>query len=147
MTGLTWARPLRLAALLALCLALVIPAGAIGATTRFTDETRQAFEQQLNKGELQSAVINKKLRSLRITLKSGSLFLYHYERKGEPALVQTLTAKHVPVTVLKKAEAAKELPAKSKKLRLRYIALIIVAVVIVIVGIVLVVNRRRRTRD
>jgi hypothetical protein len=145
MNGLTRASGLALAALAALMLSLSAPlAGALAKTTpQFTKETLQAYEQQLNKGEIKEATFNKKLRSLHIALKDGRLFLYRYPRKGEPKLAEQLKAKHVPVTILKPAQADKEAKAKPAKHKLRYIAGGVLIAVIVIVGIVLLVNRRR----
>jgi ATP-dependent Zn protease len=143
MTGLTRARLLGLAALAALCLALAMPASGLGAATpTYTKETQQEFEKQLKSHDIASVTVNKRLRSLRITLKNGQHFLYHYAKKGEPKLVSELQARHVTVTVLKPAEAAKEVkPAKHK---LRYIAGGILIVVVLIVGVVLLVNRTRQ---
>jgi hypothetical protein len=145
MIGLTRASGLALAALAALTLTLSVPlTGALAATTpQFTKESLQAYEQQLSKGEIKEATFNKKLRSLHIALKNGQLFIYHYPAKGEPKLAEQLKAKHVPVTILKPSQAAKEAKAKPAKHKLRYIAGGVLLLVIVVVGIVLLVNRRR----
>jgi hypothetical protein len=146
MTGLKRLRPLGLLAPLALFAALVLPAaGLAAATPSYIKESQQAYEKQLHGGEIAQATFNKKLRSLHITTKQGTLYLYKYPKKGEPALDKQLTAAHVPVTILKPSEAAKEVkPAKHK---LRYIAGGVVIVVILIVGAVLLVNRRRGNED
>jgi len=143
MTGLKRLRPLGLLAPLALFVVLALPAvGLAAATPTYIHEGQQAFEQQLAKGEIAEGTFNKKLRSLHVKTKQGTLYLYKYAKKGEPALSAKLKAHHVRVTVLKPTEAAKEVkPAKHK---LRYIAGGILIVVIVIVGVVLLVNRRRR---
>ena len=145
MTGLTRTRLLGPAALFVLFLALVLPArGLAAAVPTYTKESKQAYEKQLNSGEIKAATFNKRLRSVRVTLKNGELFLYHYGKKESAKLESALKAKHVTVTVLKPTEAAKEVkPAKHK---LRYIAGGILIVVLLIVGIVLLVNRKR-SRD
>lgn len=142
MTGQKRHRPLGLLVLLALSAALAVPAAGLAATAaRYTDETKQAYEQQLHSGQIAEATFNKKLRSLHVKTRSGELFLYRYPRKGYPPLEAQLRAHHVPVSVLKPSEAAKEV--KPVKHKLRYIAGGILVVVIVIVGVVLLVNRRR----
>ena len=146
MTGLKRLRPLGLLALLALFAALVLPAaGLAAATPTYIKESQQAYEKQLHSGEIAEATFNKKLRSLHIKTKQGNLYLYKYPKKGEPALASQLTAAHIPVTILKPSEAAKE--AKPAKHKLRYIAGGILIVVILIVGVVLLVNRRRGQDD
>src|SRR5471032_784817 len=120
MTGLTRASGLALAAFAALLLSLGAPlAGALAAATpQYTKENQQAFEHQLSKGDIKSATFNKKLRSLHVELKDGSLFLYRYPKKGEPKLAAQLKAKHVLTTILKPSEAAKEAKAKRAKHKL-----------------------------
>jgi hypothetical protein len=149
MTGLKRVRPLCLIVSVVLLAALALPAAGIAAasTQTYTEENQQAFESQLQKGEIATAVFNRKVRSLRITTKNGQYFLYHYPKKGSPALESALTAKHVTFTVLKKAEAEKEVKKKSTKHKLRYIVGGIAIVVILIVGVVLLVNRRRKSAE
>jgi hypothetical protein len=146
MTGTMRARLLSPAALLALWLALALPSLALAAATpTYTKESQQAYQKQLAAGQIASATFNKRLRSLRLTLKSGEHVLYRYPKHQSKALQSALEAKHVPVTILKPAEAAKEVkPAKHK---LRYIAGGVVILGIVIVGAVLLVNRRRAARE
>ena len=150
MTGLTQARAFALAAIAVLCALLATPAlaGAEGTSApKYVDESRQAYEQQLHKGEIASATFNRKIRSLRLTLKNGQYVLYHYPKAGAPPLESALRAKGVPVKILTSAEAKKEVH-KHHRIRLRYIAGGILILVIVVVGIVLLVNfRRRRTAD
>ncbi len=142
MTRLTRASGLAVAACVALMMLLSAPlAGA--ATPRFTKESKEAYEQQLNKGEIKEGTFNKKLRNLHIELESGQLFLYHYGKKESKKLASDLEKKHVKVTVLSTTAASKEATAKPAKHKLRYIAGGILLAVIVIVGIVLLVNRRR----
>jgi hypothetical protein len=143
MNGLTRAGLFRLAALSVLCLALAMPVAALAAaaTPTYVKESQQAYEAQLAKGEITAAVFNRRLRSLRLTLKNGEHVLYHYPKKGSPALESALKAKHVSFTVLAPADALKEV--SKPKHKLRYIAGGVLILVIVIVGVVLLVNRRR----
>ncbi|MCW2969935.1 MAG: hypothetical protein JWO23_1062 [Solirubrobacterales bacterium] len=129
-----------------LTFALLVPAaGAAEATIAYTHEGVKAFEQQLASGQIRSATFNKRVRSLRVTLKDGRHVLYRYPPKGEPALASQLQAKGVPVTTLKPAEAAKEASKAPVHHKLRYIAGGILIAVIVIVGAVLLFDRRRKT--
>jgi hypothetical protein len=132
------------AALIACSLLLPVAAVAVASPPAYQPESLTAYEQQLAAGQIASVTINKRLRSLRVTLKDGHYVLAKYKRKGEPAAVAALDAKHVPVTVLLPAEAKKEVPKKAGHHRLRYIAAAIVVVVIVIVGAVLYISRKRR---
>jgi hypothetical protein len=146
MTALTRARLLGIAALVTLCLSAAPPAGA--AAPQYTKESQQAYEKQLNAGEIASATFNKRLRSLRLTLRNGQHALYRYPKKGSKPLEEALQAKHVPVTVLKPSEAASE--ARSSKKpghKLRYIAAAVLVVAIVIAGLVALFNRGRRARE
>jgi hypothetical protein len=141
------ARNLLLPALvMALALALMAPlAHAAEATVTFQHETLKAYEQQLSSGQIQSATFNKRVRSMHLTLKDGRHMLVKYAAHEQPKLAAQLEAKHVPVTVKKPAEAAKEASKKPVKHKLRYIAGGILVVVIVVVGAVLLVDRRRKT--
>jgi hypothetical protein len=143
MTGLKRVRPLSLITPVMLLLALALPAAGIAATSSsYTKESQQAYEKQLDGGLIAEGTVNKRLGNLRIKTTNGELFLYHYPKKGEPAVVAALEAHHVKVTVLKPAEAAKEVHPKPVKHKLRYIAGGVVIVVILIVGGVLLFRRR-----
>jgi hypothetical protein len=136
-----------LTTLAVLCLALTAgssSAFAAEATAKYTDESQQAYEQQLAAGEIAEAVFNKRIRSVHLILKNGQHFRYLYPAKGEPAIDAALTKKHVPVTILTPAEAKKEAGKAPAKHKLRYIAGGILIVVIVIVGGVLLWDRRRK---
>ncbi len=145
MTGLKRVRPLCLITSVVLLAALALPVVGFAATTgTYTKESQQAYEKQLDSGVIALGTINKRLGSLRIKTKNGELFLYHYPKKGEPAVVAALEAHHVTVTVLKPSEAAKEIHPKPAKHKLRYIAGGVLIIVILIVGGVLVFRRRGR---
>jgi len=145
MTAPTRARALRLVAGALVCLALVLPAvasAAEGASIHYTDETLRQYEQQLNGGQVESVTINKRLRSLRVTLKNGSHVKARYKAKGEPEQAAKLESKHVPFNILTPAGAeaeAKKVPVHHK---LRYIVGGALLVVIVLVGGVLYYRRR-----
>ncbi len=148
MTVPTPLRQLAVAAL-TLCLVLATPVAGLAATTpEFTEESKQAFEQQLAKGEIASAEFNKRVRSLHIKTKNGTLYLYRYPRKGSPAVESELKAHHVTFTILKPAAAEKEAKSTSKpaKHKIRYIVGGVVLVLIV-VGLVVFFVRRGRMSD
>jgi hypothetical protein len=133
------------------CVALVasaplLPTAVAAAVSppAYQAESLATYEQQLAGGQIASVTVNKRLRSLRVTLKDGSYVLAKYNPKGEPAAVAALEAKHVPVTVLSPTEAKKEVPKKAVHHKLRYVAAAIVIVVIVIVGAVLYISRKRQ---
>ncbi len=124
------------------CVSLLATAIAgAAATPVYQKETLAEYEKQLSGGQIQSVTVNKRVRSLRVTLKDGRYVLAKYKAKGEPAVVAALQAKGVPVTVLSSSEAAKEKPAKHK---LRYIVGGVVIVVLLIVGAVLFIDRKRK---
>jgi hypothetical protein len=134
--------------LLALCFALaLLQPGSAGAaeavTVKYTKESVPTLEGQLARHEVQAAVFNKKIRSIRVTLKNGEHVLVIYPKKQSHAFEAKIKAAHAPYTVLSDANANQELKAKPKHHKIRYIAGGILLVVIIIVGAVLIVNRRR----
>jgi hypothetical protein len=148
---MTATKPLRqlAVAVLTLCLVLATPVAGLAATTpEFTEESKQAFEQQLEKHEVASAEFNKKIRSLHIKTKNGNLYLYRYERKGSPAVESALKAHHVTFTVLTPTAAdkeAKSLP-KHTKHKIRYIVGGVI-LILVVIGLVVFFIRRGRMSD
>jgi hypothetical protein len=126
-----------------LALAFVIPAGAAGVVI-YKKESLKEYEQQLASGQIKAVTINKKLRSLRVTLKDGSYVVAQYPRKGSKKAEAALRAKNVPLTVLKPAEANKEVVKKPVKHKLRYIAGGALVVVIALVVAVVMVDRKRK---
>ena len=66
----------------------------------YQPESFAEFEKQLAAGQVQSVTINKRLRSLRITLKDGRYVLAKYKPKEETKVAAVLTGDHVPVVVL-----------------------------------------------
>jgi hypothetical protein len=132
----------------ALCGVLAMPAsqafGATSATPNYTKESTQAYAQQLASGQIAEAVINKRIRTIRITLKSGEHVKARYQAHEEPKVVAALKAKGVPVRILTPAEAKAEASKSPVHHKLRYIAGGILIAVIVIVGAVLLWDRRRK---
>ena|ERR1017187_10467791 len=133
-------------AALCLTLALLTAAASAGAAeaVHYTKESLAAFERQMNTGQIQAAVFNRKVGSIRLPLKNGEHALVHYPKHDAPPLEAKLKAKHVAVTQLSEAAANKELKEAPKHHKIRYIAGGIVLAVIVVVGAVLLVNRRRQ---
>jgi hypothetical protein len=141
MTGLTRLRSFGPAALLAVCVALALPAEglAAAATPKYTKESQQAYESQLQKGEIAEATVNKFVRSLRLTLKNGDHVLYSYPAKGGPKLEEELKAKGIPVTTL---HGNGHKHKKSAKHTRRYVAIGVV-VIVVLAGVAFLMFRRR----
>jgi hypothetical protein len=140
--------PAKLAVLLVLVSFAALGAPIAGAAAEVATPISYRFEQlaewekQLGEGQVVAVTVNKRLRSLRTTLKNGQHVLAKYKAKGLPKAQAALSAKHVPVTVLTPTEAAKEVKPVHHKLR--YIVGGIVIVVIVIVVAVLLFDRRRK---
>jgi hypothetical protein len=147
MSQLTRASNLALAALCATLAALAAPAGSLAAeSVDYTEESFKVFERQLDGHQVAAATFNKRVRSMRVTLKNGDHKLVTYPPHQASATITKVEAKHVPVTVLTPAQAKAEERKKPVHHKLRYIALAVVVVVIVLVGAFLVF-RRRRERD
>jgi hypothetical protein len=147
MIGPMRASVFRTAALTALCLALALPASGASAaepSVHYTKESPQAYEQQLAAGQIQAAVINRRIGTVRLTLKDGRHYLVHYLSHDEPKVAAALAAKGVPVVVLKPADAKAEAAKVPVHHKLRYIAGGILIVVVIVVGAVLLVDRKRK---
>jgi hypothetical protein len=138
---------------IALCLALLaclslasaaLASGAESTTIKYAPESFATYQQQLAAGKIKAVTINKRVRSLRLTLKDGSYHLAKYNPHEEPKIASDLQAKGVEVTVLQPTEAAKEVKKASVKHKLRYIAGGILVVVVIVVGLVLYVDRKRK---
>jgi hypothetical protein len=137
-------RAVPLALLASLALGLLAPAlsAAEGVQVEYKPESETAFAQQLAGGQVRAVTVNKRIRTLRVTLRNGSYVLARYPAHQEPRVVAQLKAKGVLVTVLGRA-AAEKAAKKPVHHKLRYIAAAILVVVIAIVGAVLLINRRR----
>lgn len=140
-------RPLLARAALALvllaCAGLPLCAGAAAAEVKYTHESLRQYEKQLAGGQIREVTINKKVRSVHVTLNSGQHVLAKYAAHEEPKVKAALEAKGVPVHVLAKAAAYKE-AKKAVHHKLRYIAGGILIAVVIVVGAVLLIDRRRR---
>lgn len=133
-----------LAASLALSGLAVVALAAEG-TIVYTHESEAEFAKQLAAKQVKSVEINKRLRTMRVTLADGRHVLASYPKKQEPQTAVRLQAHGVSVTVLSKSDAEKELgKKKSSHHKIRYIVGGVLVIVIVIVVAVLVVNSRRR---
>ena len=129
-----------------MCLAGISLMFAAGATALAPTprESQTTYEQQLAGGQIQAVTINKRLRTLHLTLKSGRHVIATYAPHEEPQQAAKIKAKGVAVTVETPAEAELELKSKPVHHKLRYIAAGIVVLVIVVVGGVLLIDRRRK---
>jgi hypothetical protein len=133
-------------AALILLLIAAVSAGAAEVVVHYTKESPAEFEQQLSRGEIAAATLNKKVRSIRLTLKDGRHVLVKYAKRQSAAEAAKLKAHHVTVTVLTPVQANKELKAAPKHHRIRYIVAAVLVVVILLIGAVFLI-RRRRERD
>ncbi len=110
----------------------------------YTHESEADFAKQLAAKEVKAVTINKRLRTMRVTLADGRHVLASYPKKQEPQTESRLRSRGVTVTVLSKSDAEKEAGPKKSHHKIRYIVGGVVILVIVIAGGVLLVNRRRR---
>jgi len=138
------------AALTALAM-LLFPALLVGApraraegTVDYTKEDLSQYEDQLNGDQIRSVVVNKRTRSLRVTLKNGQHVFAKYGNKEGPNYYGAIRARHVPITFLSPAGAkAEQGGGKHPGHEIRYIAGGVLIAVIAIVGGILYFNRRR----
>jgi N-dimethylarginine dimethylaminohydrolase len=134
----------------ALCLAVAGPLASLAAAAEETQityapESEAAFGRQLDAKKVESVVVNKRLRSLRVTLKDGSHVLAKYPKKQSEQTIARLHAHGVAVTVLSTKEAEKQAgKGKSHHHKIRYIVGGVLIIVILLVIGVLVFNRSRR---
>jgi hypothetical protein len=147
MTGLTRLYALGLASTAAILVALAVPAGSLAAAAvpTYTKESKQAYEEQLTKGQIVTAVFNKPVRSVRLTLRDGRHVLYIYPKKTSKELEAALAAKGVSVSQLQ-GTGKKKHKGSSKHTR-RYVAIGIVVVLLLLGGGLMLARRRRMTRD
>jgi ATP-dependent Zn protease len=123
---------------------LALGAGTAAGAVKYPPESFSEYEAQLKAGQIHEVTINKRLRTVRVTLNDGRHVLAKYAPHEEPRVVQALRAQHVPVSVLTPAQASKEKSKGQVHHKIRYIAGGILIGIIVIVGGVWLYNRRRR---
>jgi hypothetical protein len=113
----------------------------------YTHEREPEYQRQLQGGQIQAVTINKRLRTLRVTLKDGRHVLARYPAHHEPEVVAALHGKGVTVTILTKSQAQSEAKKTPVHHKLRYIVGGILIAVIVIVAAVLLIDRRRKLSE
>ena len=135
-----------LAATVVLVAGLLLGAGAARAegTIDYTKEAITQYESQLAGNQIQSVVVNKRTRSLRVTLKNGQHVFAKYGKKEGPKYYAAVTAHHVPLSFLSTTQAASEQGKHKPGHKIRYIAGGALLLVIAIVAGVLIYNRRRQ---
>jgi hypothetical protein len=137
-----------LAAMAVSLLALaLLPTGAQAAIS-YTKEPFKAYEEQLAAGQVQEVTINKRLRTLRVTLSNGSHVLAKYKAHEEPSVRRKLNGRHVTVHVLSSGAATAVATRGKTKVhhKIRYIVGGVVIAIVVVVGGVVLYNRRKRAQ-
>jgi hypothetical protein len=138
-----------LAALLA-CLAAALLAPAISPaapTIAYEKESEQTFRQQLAARQIAAVTINKRIRTLRITLKDGRHVLARYPKKTEARVARELKSKGAHVTVLSKPQAEAEAKKIPRHHKIRYIVGGVVIALAVVAAAVVLLRRRRRLAE
>jgi len=141
-SGALWALLMAIA-----CLAFAPLAGGAQGTITYEHESEAAFRQQLAARQIRSVTINKRLRTLRITLKDGRHVLARYPPKTEPRVARELKAKGATVSVLSKAQAEAEAKKAPRHHKIRYIVGGVVIALVVVAAVVFLIRRQRRLAD
>jgi cell division septal protein FtsQ len=141
MTGLSRLRACAAVVLVALCIPLALPAVSGAAASTYTKESKQALEAQLAKRQITAAAVNHTVGTVRLTLKDGRHFLYHYAAGGQQATETQLRSHGVAISEVKTKHKKK---SKSLGSHPRRTIAIIVVVVLVLAGLVFLLLRRRR---
>lgn len=136
--------PAALTLLLMALTLLALSAGPAHAAIGYVHESLPEFEVQLKGGQIREATINRRLRSVRVTLADGRHMRAQYARGEEPHVLSELRTKHVPVTVLNTSQAKKEQGKRPVHHKIRYIVGGVVIAIVVIVGGVVLYNRRKQ---
>ena len=134
---------------IALALSLLFGPLAAGAnaepTITYRHETEAEFEQQIAAKKIKDAVINRSLRTVRVTLDDGSHVLGKYPKHQVPQTIARLKAAGATVSLLSKKEGERQAAkGKKHKHKIRYIIGGVLIVLIVIGGVVWLVKRRRQ---
>ena len=143
-------RSIRFGPALLACIALGLPALAWGAaegTISYEKESEQAFRQQLAARQIRSAIINKRLRSLRLTLEDGRHVKARYPKHTEPKVASELRHAGARVTVLSKAQAEAEAKKFPHHHKIRYIAGGVLIALVVVAVVAFFIRRQRRVAD
>ncbi len=111
----------------------------------YKPESYAEYKAQLAAGQIESVTINKRLRSLRITLKDGRTYLAKYAPKERRQAEAALRAAHVKVAILSAAAAKQAEKNRPVHHKIRYIAGGVLLVVLIVVGAVLLIRHRRRS--
>ena len=133
------------AALIVMLAFAALPAATMAApeTISYEHESEAAFRQQLAAHQIRSAIINKRLRSLRLTLKDGRRVLARYPPHAEPKVARELKAKRVHVTILSKEQAESQAKKARRHHKIRYIVGGVLIALVVIGGAIFLIRRRR----
>ena len=134
-----------LAALLVSVASAALAAGAVAAprTISYEKESEAAFRQQLASRQIRSAIINKRLRSLRLTLKDGRHVKARYPAHTEPKVARELKHARVKVSVLSKEQALAEAKKVPRHHKIRYIVGGVAIALVVVAGAIFLIRRRR----
>ena len=141
-SGALWALPVAIACVTFAPLAI----GAQG-TVSYEHESEAAFRQQLAARQIRAVTINKRLRTLRITLKDGRYVLARYPAHTEPRVARELKAKGAAVSVLSKAQAEAQAKKVPRHHKIRYIVGGVVIALVVVAAVVFLIRRQRRLAD
>jgi hypothetical protein len=144
---------MRICALSATCAATAValalaPASSAAGAIAEVQESEAAFQQQLATRQIRSAIINRHLRRMRLTLHGGRHVVAVYPKGHFRVVRAQLQAKHVAVTVLTPEQAAQDtktvLRHHHHHHKRRYIVGgILVAVIVLVAAFVLIWRRRR----
>ena len=99
----------------ALCVAgasvmLALSTASTDATTIVYEPVSETvFLHELDSGQVAAATINKRVRSVRVTLKDGSHVKVKYPKHDEPKTYALIKSRGVPVNILSEAEAKAEI--------------------------------------
>jgi hypothetical protein len=124
------------------CAYLIPGAGAASAakssTAHFTQESIQAYEQQLARGQIKLATFSVPKHTMRLTLTDGRHVHVIYAHGEEQKLHAALAAKGVSLPAVPKHHTVH---------KLRYIAVGVLVVVLILAGVAFMVIRRRRRAE
>jgi hypothetical protein len=130
------------------CLLLLVSLLATGAqgAPLYTKEPFKSYEEQLAAGQVKEVTINKRLRSVRVTLTDGRHVVAKYKPHEESRVRSKLVARHIPVHVLSSGEAKGIAERGKTKVhhKIRYIVGGVAIGLVVIIGAVVFYRRRGR---